>query len=140
MNGPQNERKTPMAKKNFEIVTIFGNLGGEPKVHQLPEQDGTRPGYDPVTDTVVEMPFTREAREFRTFSLAVKTKEMEEPRWIHCIDWTNESRLFLKGDRLKVIGHFEVRTYEKDGETKRHKQLVVKAALLERAKIRAEAA
>lgn len=47
---------------------------------------------------------------------------------------------FCKGDRVRVVGHFEVRTYMKDGETKRHEQFVVKTATLERAKIQTEAA
>jgi single-stranded DNA-binding protein len=140
MNGPNIERSFPMAKKNVEIITLYGNLGGDPEVHEIPEQTGTRPVYDPIIDEVVEKPFTRKAREFRTFSLAVKTKEMDEPRWHRCIDWNNESRLLRKGDRVKLLGYFEVRTYEKDGETKRHRQLVVKSINLERAKLNHEAA
>jgi single-stranded DNA-binding protein len=139
MNEPKNERSYPMAKK-IQTVTVYGNLGGDPKVHQIPEQTGTRPVYDPPTGAVVEKTFTRQAREFRTVSLAVKTKEMDEPRWIQCVDWTNETKLFCKGDRVRVVGHFEVRTYTKDGETKRHEQFVVKTATLERAKIQTEAA
>ena len=66
---------------------------------------------------------------------------MDEPRWIPCIDWNNESRLFQKGDRVRLTGFFQIRTYEKDGETRRLRQFVVKTATLERAKIQiAEAA
>ena len=130
-----------MAKNNVQILTLFGNLGGNPDLRVLPAQETSRHVYDPVTDQVVEKTFAQEAREFRTFSLAVSTKEMEEPRWIRCVDWTNESRLFQKGDRVRLSGFFQIRTYEKDGETRRFRQFVVKTATLERAKIQqAEAA
>jgi single-stranded DNA-binding protein len=135
MNGPNHERSTAVAKQNVTILTLFGNLGGNPDVRILPAQETSRPVYDPATDQVVEKPFTREEREFRTFSIAVSTKEMEEPRWIRCVDWNNLSRLFQKGDRVRLTGFFQVRTYEKDGETRRVRQFVVQTATLERAKI-----
>ena len=124
-----------MAKQNVTILTLFGNLGGNPDVRVIPAQEVTRPVYDPVTDQVVEKTFAQDEREFRTFSIAVSTREMEEPRWIRCVDWTNESRLFQKGDRVRLTGFFQVRTYEKNGETRRVRQFVVKTATLERAKI-----
>jgi single-stranded DNA-binding protein len=125
---------------NNPIVTLFGNLGGTPEVRTIPAQDTTRHVYDPLTDQVVEKSIHREARPFRTFSLAVRLKEMDEPRWIPCVDWSNESRLFQKGDRVRLTGFFQVRTYEKDGETRRVRQFVVKTATLERAKIQIEEA
>ena len=124
-----------MAKQNVTILTLFGNLGGTPDVRVIPAQEVTRPVYDPVTDQVVEKTFAQDEREFRTFSIAVSTKEMEEPRWIRCVDWNNLSRLFQKGDRVRLTGFFQVRTYERDGETRRVRQFVVKTATLERAKI-----
>jgi single-stranded DNA-binding protein len=125
---------------NNPILTLFGNLGGTPDLREIPAQDISRHVYDPATDQVVEKTFFREAREFRTFSLAVSTKEMEEPRWIRCVDWTNESRLFQKGDRVRLTGFFQIRTYEKDGETRRVRQFVLKTATLERAKLQVEQA
>ena len=125
---------------NNPIVTLFGNLGGTPEVRTIPAQDTTRHVYDPLTDQVVEKSIHREARPFRTFSLAVRLKEMDEPRWIPCVDWSNESRLFQKCDRVRLTGFFQVRTYEKDGETRRVRQFVVKTATLERAKIQIEEA
>jgi single-stranded DNA-binding protein len=122
------------------IVTLFGNLGGTPDLRTIPAQDTTRHVYDPLTDQVVEKSIHREARPFRTFSLAVRLKEMDEPRWIACVDWSNESRLFQKGDRVRLTGFFQVRTYEKDGETRRVRQFVVKTATLERAKIQIDEA
>ena len=123
-----------MASTN-PIITLFGNLGGTPDVRTIPAQDTTSHVYDPLTDQVIEKSIHREARPFRTFSLAVRLKEMDEPRWIPCVDWSNESRLFQKGDRVRLTGFFQVRTYEKDGETRRFRQFVVKTATLERAKI-----
>ena len=122
------------------IITLFGNLGATPEVRTLPAQDTTRHVYDPLTDQVVEKTIHREARQFRTLSLAVRLKEMDEPRWIPCIDWNNESRLFQKGDRVRLTGFFQIRTYEKDGETRRIRQFVVKSATLERAKIQIDQA
>ena len=124
---------------NNPIVTLFGNLGATPEV-RIPAQDLSRHVYDPVLDQVVEKTIPREDSEFRTFSVAVSTKEMEEPRWIHCVDWNNDSRLFQKGDRVRLTGFFQVRTYEKDGETKRVRQFVVRTATLERAKIQIDEA
>jgi single-stranded DNA-binding protein len=135
MNGPNHERSTAVAKNNVTILTLFGNLGGTPDVRVIPAQEVTRPVYDPVTDQVVEKTFAQDEREFRTFSIAVSTREMEEPRWIRCVDWNNLSRLFQKGDRVRLTGFFQVRTYEKNGETRRVRQFVVKTATLERAKI-----
>ena len=128
-----------MANSN-PILTLFGNLGATPETRTLPAQEITRPVYDPATDQVVEKTLSRDAREFRTFSLAVSTKEMEEPRWIRCVDWNNDSRLFQKGDRVRLTGFFQIRTYEKDGETRRVRQFVVKTATLERAKLSLEQA
>jgi hypothetical protein len=139
MNGPNLERSTTVANNN-PIITLFGNLGGTPDLRKIPAQDVSRHVYDPVSDQVVEKTFHQQAREFRTFSLAVSTKEMEEPRWIRCVDWTNESRLFQKGDRVRLTGSFRLRTYEKDGETKRFRQFVVKTATIERAKIQLDEA
>jgi single-stranded DNA-binding protein len=126
-----------MAKN--EIVTLFGNLGGDPDVRH-PRNDGVRHEYDPVSDQVVAKPISREERVFRTFSIAVSTPEMEEPRWIRCVDWTNQSQLFKKGDRVRLTGFFQIRTYPKDGELKRVKQFVVKTAAIERARMPQEAA
>jgi single-stranded DNA-binding protein len=128
-----------MASTN-PVITLFGNLGATPEVRTLPAQDTTRPVYDPLSDQVVQKSIHREARQFRTLSLAVRLKEMDEPRWIPCIDWNNESRLFQKGDRVRLTGFFQVRTYEKDGETRRIRQFVVKTATLERAKIQIDQA
>src|SRR3954451_17689665 len=71
-------------------------------------------------------------RMFRTFSLTVQLKEMDEPCWIPCI----EQRVppLPVGDGVQLTGFFQARTYEKEGEPRRFRQFIVKAATLERAK------
>ena len=61
-----------MAKQTKKTVTLFGNLGADPRLHQIPARTETRNVYDPIIDDVVERNFDREAQEFRTFSLAVR--------------------------------------------------------------------
>ena len=65
---------------------------------------------------------------------------MDEPRWIQCVDWQNLSKLYRKGDRVKLTGFFEDRRYEKEGELKEFRQYVVKSAELQKPRIRQEAA
>ncbi len=127
-----------MAKQTKKTVTLFGNLGADPRLHQIPARTETRNVYDPIIDDVVEKNFDRKAQEFRTFSLAVSAECQEETRWIHCIDWAGNANLFRKGDRVRLTGYFQVRAYKKDGEDKRIRQFVVETANLERAKIRHE--
>ncbi len=129
-----------MAKNNAAIVTLYGNLGDAPEVRHIPEKEIQRHVYDFESDAVVEKTFTRQARDFRTFSLAVRPKDVEEPRWFRCVDWNNQSEFFQKGDRVRVTGSFEIRTYQKDGETRRVRQFVVRTADIERAKLPQEQA
>jgi len=120
-----------MAQKDQPTVTIFGNLGADPKEHESPAKTGTRSVYDPVTDTVTEQDYSFEARSFVTFNVAVQVEGMVEPRWIPCVDWEpKDSRQFLKGDRVRLTGHFERRSFTKEGETKTIKQFVVATASL----------
>ena len=128
--------KTPQQK----IVTIYGNLGGDPKTRTTPAASGTYDHYDPIINDTVERTWHRPERDFLTFSIAVQTKEMTEPQWLSCVDWDSACKLYRKGDRLRLTGYLEERAYEKDGETKTYKQFVVKTAKLERAKVREEAA
>ena len=129
-----------MAKQTKKTVTLFGNLGADPRLHQIPARTETGNVYDPIIDDVVEKTFDREAQEFRTFSLAVRNQDQEETRWIHCIDWKGNTAIFRKGDRVRVTGYFQVRAYKKDGEDKRIRQFVIETAKLERPKIRQEPA
>lgn len=124
-------------------IKLYGNLGGDPELHSTQAQVITRPVYDPLLDDAVERDFQRPGREFHTFSLAVNAKDGDgQPitRWHRCIDWNGLTAGYRKGDRVALTGFFKVRKYEKDGETKTFRQLVVTGASLEKMKVRQEAA
>lgn len=129
-----------MSQKS-QVVTLYGNLGKDPETRTLQPSSGTYGHYDPIIDEIVELPYTREAREFLIFSLAVQKKGMTEPRWIPCVDWESLCHLYRKGDRLRLTGYFQTRTYtDKHQQQKQIRQFVVQTANLEKQKIRSEAA
>ena len=125
-------------------IKLYGNLGGDPELRSTREQIITRPVYDALIDDAVERDFHKPGREFHTFSLAVNAKDAEgnplPTRWHRCIDWNGLTANYRKGDRVAITGFFKVRQYEKDGETKEIRELVVTGARLEKMKVRAEAA
>ena len=81
-------------------------------------------------------------KNFLTFSIAVGGYDDIPLRWIRCVDWEGEAFRFRKGDRVKLRGYFEDRTYvdKKDGETKTSRQFVVLGAELKQLKVRHQAA
>ena len=125
-------------------VKLYGNLGGDPELRSTREQVITRPVYDALIDDAVERDFHKPGREFRTFSLAVNAKDAEgnplPTRWHRCIDWNGLTATYRKGDRVAITGFFKVRRYEKDGETKEFRELVITGARLEKMKVREQAA
>ena len=125
-------------------VKLYGNLGGDPELRSTREQVITRPVYDALIDDAVEREFHKPGREFHTFSLAVNAKDAEgnplPTRWHRCIDWNGITATYRKGDRVAITGFFKVRRYDKDGETKELRELVVTGARLEKMKVREEAA
>jgi single-stranded DNA-binding protein len=124
-------------------VKLFGNLGGDPELRSTRAQIYTRSFYDPILDDAVEREFQKPGREFHTFSIAVNAKDADgQPitRWHRCIDWNRLTATYRKGDRVALTGFFVVRTFEKDGETKSYRELVVTGASLERMKVREQAA
>ena len=124
-------------------ITLYGNVGGDPETRTIPGKTVTKSYYDPIVDEVLEREYTTTDREVRTFSIAVSKKDPEGQeivRWIRCEDWEQHSRLVAKGDRVKVRGNYRERTYEKDGETKTARELVVKSLQIERRKVRQAAA
>ena len=126
-----------------KLITLYGNLGGDPEVKTTQSKDVSREVYDPIVDDLVEKNFTQPGKEYRTFSLAVSKKdESGQPitRWIRCVDWKAASELLHKGDRVAVKGHFRTRTYEKNGEQKIARDFVVESARIERLKIREQVA
>lgn len=129
--------------RSQNTITLYGNVGADPEVHDFAGEEVTRQVYDPIIDDVVEIPFTTKDRELRTFSIAInKTAEDGEEitRWIRCSDWRNVSTLVRKGDRVRVVGSFRTRTVEKDGETKTYRNFDVQELTIERHKIRQQAA
>jgi single-stranded DNA-binding protein len=126
------------------LVTLYGNVGGDPEVHQIPGKPMTKKVYDPIIDDLVERDFTTSDREVRTFSIAVSAADDggdRVTRWIRCIDWLGLSKLIRKGDRLRVKGYFRHRRYvAKDGETKSVRELVLQDLGIERQKIREQVA
>jgi len=144
-SSTENERRSNMSTTQKTLnVKLYGNLGGNPELRSTSEQVITRSVYDATIDDAVERDFRKPAREFRTFSLAVNAKDTEgnplPTRWIRCIDWTGLTTTYRKGDRVALTGFFKVRQYEKDGEVKDFRELVVTGARLEKMKIREEAA
>ena len=125
-------------------VKLYGNLGGDPELRSTREQVITQSVYDALIDDAVEREFHKPGREFHTFSLAVNAKDAEgnllPTRWHRCIDWNGLTATYRKGDRVAITGFFKVRQYQKDGETKEFRELVVTAARLEKMKVREQAA
>jgi single-stranded DNA-binding protein len=145
MSSTEPERRSNMSTTQKTLtVKLFGNLGGDPELHSTREQVITRSVYDAMIDDAVERDFHKPGRELRTFSLAVNAKDREgnplPTRWIRCVDWNGLAATYRKGDRVAVTGFFKVRTYQKDGETKEIRELVVTEARLEKMKIREQAA
>ena len=115
----------------------------DPELRSTREQVYTRPVYDSLIDDAIEREFHKPGRDFRTFTLAVNAKDAQgQPitRWHRCIDWQGLTATYRKGDRVALTGFFKVRKYEKDGEIKEMRELVVTEAKLERMKVREQAA
>jgi single-stranded DNA-binding protein len=129
--------------KKTLTVKLYGNLGRDPELRSTRQQVYTRPVYDSMIDDAVEREFHKPGRDFRTFTLAVNAKDAQgQPitRWHRCIDWQGLTATYRKGDRVALTGFFKVRKYEKDGEIKEMRELVVTEAKLERIKVREQAA
>jgi single-stranded DNA-binding protein len=116
---------------NATTITLFGNVGKDPEVRLIPGKDIARKIYDPIVDDVVEKTFPLPERELRTFSIAVNYTDPEtgeeEVRWKYCEDWNGlcAANLVRQGDRLRLVGYFRERCYEKDGERRTFANFVV---------------
>jgi single-stranded DNA-binding protein len=129
--------------KKTLTVKLYGNLGRDPELRSTREQVYIRPVYDSLIDDAIEREFHKPGRDFRTFTLAVNAKDAQGQsitRWHRCIDWQGLTATYRKGDRVALTGFFKVRKYEKDGEIKEMRELVVTEAKLERIKVREQAA
>jgi single-stranded DNA-binding protein len=112
-------------KTTQDTFSLYGNLGGDPETHSIPAKTGTRKYYDPIIDELVEREFDLPERNFLTFSLATGGYGDKPIRWHYCVDWEGEAFRLRKGDKVKLTGYFQTRTYQKDGETKTLRQFVV---------------
>jgi single-stranded DNA-binding protein len=112
-------------KTSQATFSLYGNLGGDPESHSLPAKTGTRRYYDPIIDEMVEREFDLPERNFLTFSLATGGYGDKPIRWHYCVDWEGEAFRLRKGDRVKLTGYFQNRSYQKDGQTKTLRQFVV---------------
>ena len=108
-----------------DTITLYGNLGGDPKPRTFPAKKGTRKYYDHIIDDVVEEQFDVPERNFLTYSLATGGYGDKPLRWIYCVDWEGIAFRLRKGDRVRLTGFFQDRTYEKDGELETIRQFVV---------------
>jgi single-stranded DNA-binding protein len=132
-----------MNGKRTPQITLFGNLGDDPKSHTLNGRTVSQEVYDIVADQVVVREHTTPDRQIRTVSLAVNGKDeddVEIVRWHRLVDFAGYLTDCRKGDRLKVIGYFRDRTYTKDGEQKSIRELVLTAAEIQPKKDKAQAA
>jgi single-stranded DNA-binding protein len=112
-------------KTSQATFSLYGNLGGDPEPHSLPAKTGTRRYYDPIIDEMVERDFDLPERNFLTFSLATGGYGDKPIRWHYCVDWEGEAFRLRKGDRVKLTGYFQNRSYQKDGQTKTLRHFVV---------------
>jgi single-stranded DNA-binding protein len=127
-------------KSSQDTFSLYGNLGGDPESHSIPAKTGTRKYYDPIIDEVVEREFDLPERNFLTFSLAAGGYGDKPTRWHYCVDWEGVAFRLRKGDRVKLTGSFQTRTYQKDGKTKTMRQFVVVNLEVLKLKVREEAA
>jgi hypothetical protein len=112
-------------KTSQATFSLYGNLGGDPESHSLPAKTGTRRYYDPIIDEMVESDFDLPERNFLTFSVATGGYGDKPIRWHYCVDWEGEAFRLRKGDRGKLTGYFQNRSYQKDRQTKTLRQFVV---------------
>ncbi len=129
-----------MSKATKTTVTITGNLGADPQLRTLPARTYTTLVYDKIIDDMVEREVTFPAKEYRTFSVAVRSHGEDKDRWVSCSDWDNLSAICRKGDRVELKGTLHRREYEKDGQLKIFTELRISGLSIKKTKIRHEAA
>lgn len=121
------------------LITLYGNVGGDPEIKTIAGKEFTKEIYDAIIDDVVERQYTSKDKELRTFSVAVSKKDdagTEVTRWIRCSDWKGNSKLLRKGDRVALKGFFREHTYEKDGEQKTARDFNVLEVSVQKRKLR----
>ena len=131
--------KTPDPKKN---LTLYGNLGADPENRSIPARTGTYNHYDPIIDDVVEREYAFPETNFLTYSICTGGYNDIPERWHYCVDWEGEAFRARKGDRVKLVGQFQTRSYndKKTGEKKSVRQFVVVSCEIQRVNARSEVA
>ncbi|HET9208743.1 MAG TPA: hypothetical protein VFR03_00005 [Thermoanaerobaculia bacterium] len=130
-----------MTQKNQQpTFSLYGHLGADPEPRSLSAKSGTWRYYDPIVDEMVEKDYELPERNFLTFSLATGGYGDKPLRWHYCVDWEGLGFRLKKGDKVKLTGYFENRSYQKDGETKTLRQFVVVGVELLKLKVREEIA
>ena len=117
------------------IITVYGNLGSDPKLLESHAKTATTKTVDPVTNQVVENTRDLPNKHFYAYSIAVTRKDANgDPvtAWIEVLDFKLRSQDFLRGDRVKIRGTYRARTYAFKGETRTKHQLILVDAFLER--------
>jgi single-stranded DNA-binding protein len=127
-------------QRQQKTFSLYGNLGGDPEPRTIPAKSGTAMVYDPILDDVVEREYEFSERNFLTLSIATGGYGDLPLRWIYCVDWEGLAFRLRKGDRVKLTGYFETRTYKKDGDTKTMRQFVVVGVEPIKLKVRDEVA
>lgn len=128
------------------IITLRGNVGGDPQRIEFAERVKDIGVYDPVIDDVVTKSITIEASYGHRFSLAVNDRENPgtEPRWISVFDPDNHSERLMvrKGDWLELRGYFEERigTDKATGERKFYRNFHLLELEVKNRKVRRPAA
>jgi single-stranded DNA-binding protein len=126
-------------KDNFHL---YCNLGGDPEEHTSPAKRGTAKVYDPILDDAVEKEFDYPEVNFLTYSVCTGGYDDKPLRWHSCVDWEGVAFRARKGDGLRLLGQFQIRTYlDKDtGEPKTIRQFVVADCTIVHWKVREQAA
>lgn len=87
-------------------ITFVGNVGADPEVRFMPNGDA---------QSSMSVAVTRRKKENNEWKDDTTT-------WYRCTAWGKKAELLAesvkKGNRVIVVGRFEVATYEKDGETR----------------------
>ena len=126
-------------QRTANLITLYGNMGGDPEGRTFEAKTINKLVYDPVTDGEVERVITLDEVNFLTFSVACGGYGDKPLRWISCVDWEGLAFRARKGDQVELLGYFEQRTFKdrKDGNKEKSiRQFVVRNFEIRKMKIR----
>ena len=81
-----------------KTLSLYGNLGRDPREHTSPAKSGTRRYYDAVIDDMVEEDYNYPETHFLTYSIATGGYNDRPLRWHNCVDWEGEGFRLCTGD------------------------------------------